>query len=124
MRNLMQEKFQTTLPEPPAGSNEWVPDSSARKAKAAPADLNQLPPGSDIERQDFADATRAPRTMSGETDVSKDWNREAVQKGYKRLGMKPTDDAYTDEHVAPFYSSRIVDGDEGFVENNNVLDRQ
>lgn len=124
MRNLMQEKFQTTQPEPPAGSNEWASDSSARKTKSSPERLNELPPGTDIERQDFADTTNAPRTMPGETDESQDWNRQAVREGYKRLDMKPTDDAYTDEHVSPFYRPAIVDGEEGFCERNNMLDRQ
>lgn len=102
MKNLMQQKFETRLPRPKPEDGEWVSDAGARKPKAAPV---------------------MARTMSGETDVSHDWNRAAVADGYKRLPMKPTDDTYTDEHVAPFYSPRIVDGDEGFVENNNTLDR-
>lgn len=124
MRNLMQEKFQVTAPEPKPDDSQWVSDSSVRKPMAAPTDLNCLPPGTNIEDQYFADKAHATRTMSGETDVSHDWNRTAVKDGYKRLDMKPTDDSYTDEHVSPFYQPAIVDGDEGFCERNNVLDRQ
>lgn len=120
----MQEKFQKTFPNKRNADQEWVSDESARKTKSAPQDLNCLPPGTDIERQDFADKTHATRTMSGETDVSHDWNGPAVKDGYKRIDMKPTDDAYTDEHVSPFYNSAVVDGEEGFCERNNVLDRQ
>jgi hypothetical protein len=124
MRNLMQEKFQKTFPDKKTGDQDWVSDASARKMKSAPADLNCLPPGTNIESQDFSDTTHATHTMSGETDASRDWNRQSVKNGYKRLPMNPTDDAYTDEHVSPFYRPAIVNGDEGFVERNNMLDRE
>lgn len=124
MGSLLQEKFQLDAPEPPAGPSDWVSDKAARRPKTAPQRLNALPPGSDISDQALADTRSPVRTMSGETDVSHDWNREAVTKGFKRLPMRPTDDQYTGEHRDTFYGEMTVDGETGFIERGNVLDRE
>lgn len=64
-----------------------------------------------------------PLVMSGESDVSEDWNPVAVRDGFTRRNMRPTDDMYSGEHCDAFYSEAKVDGDIGFVERNNNLDR-
>lgn len=124
MSKITQEKFQATLPRPPKGPSGWASDKSARRAKKAPGYLNCLPPGQDIEAQELADLRSQPFSMGGETDVSQDF-QGATRKGFKRLQMRPTDDEYTNEHVAPFYGEAVdtETGDVGFLERNNVLDR-
>lgn len=122
--SILQEKFQVIAPEPSPEDHGWVSDASVLHGNATPERLNQLPPGTDIGDQHLADIRRPMRVMSGETDVSADWNREAVGDGYKRLPMSPTEDAYTAEHVSPFYYDAKVDGEEGFAERNNMLDRE
>lgn len=119
---LLQEKFQVTAPEPKS-HHEWVSDKSARRSKSEPDYLNCLPPGTDIDAQELIDSPAIPRVMSGETDVTKDWNASAIEKGYKRRDVKPTDDAYTAEHVDTFYGEAVSDGDVGFCERGNLLDR-
>lgn len=124
MGSLLQEKFEFEAPEPPAGPSDWASDKAARRPKENLERLNVLPPGSDISEQPLADTRSPMRTMSGETDVSRDWNREAVTKGFKRLPMRPTDDQYTGEHADTFYGEMTVDGETGFIERGNVLDRE
>jgi hypothetical protein len=138
---IVQEKFQLTLPEPPADPLGWVSDKSARRKKGMPgherrdsedyvcqmnnaAQFGSLPPGMDIEVQESADQRQMPLVMGGESDVSQDWNREAVRNGFTRRKMRPTDDMWTREHNDAFYDSVVVDGVEGFLERNNMLDRQ
>lgn len=120
---LLQEKFQVTAERPKKSSHEWVSDKSARRAKSESMDLNRLPPGTDIDAQSLIDSPPIPRVMSGETDVTQDWNASAVKNGFKRFDVKPTDDSYTGEHVDTFYGEAVSDGDVGFVERGNLLDR-
>lgn len=119
---LLQEKFQVEFPDKP-GNHEWVEPSTARRVKSSPAYLNCLPPGDNIGDQQLIDNPAIPRVMSGETDVTKDWNPSAVKNGYKRFDVKPTDDAYTAEHVDTFYGEAKSGSDVGFVERGNLLDR-
>ncbi len=86
--------------------------------------LGSLPPGMDIEAQEFSDQRRIPLVMGGETDISRDWNPAAVRHGYTHLQMRPTDDMYTREHNDAFYDEVTVDGVTGFLERNNMLDRE
>jgi hypothetical protein len=37
--------------------------------------------------------------------------------------MRATDDEYSNAHVDAFYAEMDVDGEVGFVERNNTLDR-
>lgn len=120
---LLQEKFQVTAERPKKSSTEWVTPESARRSKSAPEMLNALPPGDNIGDQALIDNPALPRVMSGETDVTKDWNEPAVRNGYKRFDVKPTDDAYTAEHVDTFYGEAVSDGETGFAERGNLLDR-
>ena len=120
---LLQEKFQVTAERPKKSSADWVTPASARRSKSSPEDLNCLPPGDNIGAQHLIDNPALPRVMSGETDVTQDWNPSAVKNGFKRFDVKPTDDAYTAEHVDTFYGEAVADGETGFVERGNLLDR-
>lgn len=142
MSRIVQEKFEVRFPIPnDDDGNSWVSDKAARVKKGLPGRegrpggdpgskpmndavaFNGLPPGSDIEAQELTDQHRMQFVMSGETDVSHDWNREAVHNGFTRLKLRPTDDMYTREHNDAFYDEMTVDGQTGFVERNNMLDR-
>jgi len=82
-----------------------------------------MPPGTDIESQEQSRQNETPFSMGGETDVSHDYNPGAVISGYTRRQMRPTDEQFTREHNPVFYDEITVDGDTGFVERGNVLDR-
>lgn len=132
---LIQEKFQVTEAVPhDDNGHQWVSDKSVRCAEGgggfrvdregqSGGRLNRLPPGTDISNQSLADTRTPVRTMSGETDVTKDWSPAIVRKGFKRFDVKPTDDAYTAEHTDTFYGEAKVDGETGFAERGNLLDR-
>jgi hypothetical protein len=140
---IMQEKFQINLPSNgnDNASSGWVSDKSARVKKNIPGRegraggdfeskrmnnatfFNSLPPGSNIIDQEMADIRKMELVMSGESDVSMDYNMGAVKKGYTKRQMSPTDDMYTNEHNDAFYGECIVDGETGFLERNNMLDR-
>lgn len=77
----------------------------------------------DIEDQEVTDQRVMPLVMSGESDVSEDWSMDAVRDGFQRKKIRPTDDQYTNEHRDLFYAEAKVDGDVGFVERGNLLDR-
>jgi hypothetical protein len=130
---LLQEKFQTVAPNE-RETHEWASPESARRVKqpipqrVSESDvggtiLNALPPGQNIDDQSLIDSPAFPRNMGGETDVSHDWNEPAVRKGFKRFDVLPTDDQYTAEHVDTFYGEAVSDGETGFAERGNLLDR-
>lgn len=126
MPGILQEKFQ--VDNAPNANDDahsgWASDSSARVKKGAVGHAGQvLPPGMNIEAQHCSDQRSMPLSMGGETDESKDWNGEAVRKGYSRKAMLPTDDEYTKAHNDAFYDEMTVDGETGFTERNNMLDR-
>jgi hypothetical protein len=126
MPGILQEKFQVDYPQ--QGNDDahsgWVSDRSARDKKGVSGqDSVVLPPGMDIEAQRLPPRAPMPMTMGGESDVSADWNPEAKAKGYKRLTMRATDDEYTKAHQDAFYDEMDVDGEVGFAERNNMLDR-
>lgn len=144
MPGILQEKFQVDNPQQrndDAEGRGWTSDKSARAKKNTPGregreggdpgsramnnavGFNSLPPGTDLEDQEMTDQRRFDTVMSGASDVSRDFNAEAVAKGFQRKAMRPTDDEYSNAHVDAFYDEIKVDGDVGFVERNNVLDR-
>lgn len=127
MPGILQEKFQVDNPQQgnDDGHNGWKSDRSARTKKGlnAPQGTTPTPPGMDIGNQARTDQHGLPMTMGGESDVSADWNAPAVAKGYKRLPMRATDDEYSKAHQDAFYDEIKVDGDVGFAERNNMLDR-
>lgn len=142
MASVCQEKFQVVYPEAnDDDGNQWVSDKSARRKHGTPGReglpggdyasrymndnvfYNTLPPGMEIEDQELMYQPWMPTVMSGESDVSYDMNPEAARNGYTRRKMRPTDDMYSREHNDAFYDSVVVDGVEGFIERNNMLDR-
>ena len=143
MPGILQEKFQVDNPQNPNDDAQsgWIPDRAARVKKNTPGRegapggdsdsrfinnavfYNGLPPGMDIEDQEMTDQRKFGMVMGGESDVSKDWNQEAVRTGFTRKKMNATDDEYTKAHVDAFYDEINVDGDIGFAERNNMLDR-
>lgn len=130
MSKIVQEKFEVRLPRRPEGieNTGWASDKSARVKKGTPNSgaevmLTSLPPGMDIDDQEEADIRHQPECMSGESDVSRDYNPEAVHNGFTRREMRGTDDQYSNEHVDAFYGEATVDGKTGFLERNNMLDR-
>lgn len=153
MAGILQEKFQVDNPQQSNDDAEdrgWISDKAARAKKDMPgfegrqghlgakganagdhasrlsdkaALFNSLPPGTDIEDQEVTDQRTVPIVMSGQSDVSKDWNEQAQKAGFTRRQMRATDDEYSNAHVDAFYDEVKVDGEVGFTERNNVLDR-
>lgn len=143
MPGILQEKFQVDNPQ--EGNDDaqggWVSDKSVRVKKGTPGregraggdpqsqhmdnavNYGSLPPGMDIEVQEMTDQRQFATTMGGESDVSKDWNAPALKNGFKRLPMRATDDEYSNAHVDAFYDEMTVEGETGFTERNNMLDR-
>jgi len=143
MTRIVQEKFQIRPKDPKTDceSCDWASDKSARAKKGTPGRegrsggdprsrsmdnavaYNTLPPGMDIDDQELLDSRAMPFSMGGATDVSRDYNAAAVRDGFQRKGMLTTDDEYTNEHTDTFYGEVDVDGDVGFAERGNLLDR-
>ena len=153
MPGIVQEKFQVDNPperNDDAQGRGWISDKEARAKKDTPGregrqgrlgtqgqnagdggsrlsdkavQYNSLPPGMDIEDQEMADQRRFQIVMSGQSDVSRDYNPESIKNGERRLPMRATDDEYSNAHVDAFYDEIKVDGDVGFTERNNTLDR-
>ena len=140
MSRIVQEKFQVNNPANPNDDahSGWVSDESARDRNSLTtrhpelgryekrgARLNHLPPGMNIEDQEIADIHAQPMAGSLETgtQVTNDVTVQALKQGFDRKPLRPTDDQYTREHNDAFYDTVTVDGVEGFVERNNMLDR-
>jgi hypothetical protein len=139
MPGILQEKYQFDYPQ--EGNDDsrsgWKTDQSARTKKGTPGaephhgpdpstnspGRASLPPGMDIEDQELSDQRQFATTMGGQSDVSKDWNAEALRNGFKRKEMRATDDEYSKAHQDAFYDEMEVDGNVGFSERNNMLDR-
>jgi hypothetical protein len=143
MPGILQEKFQVDYPQQRNDDEHsgWITDKQARAKKGVPgregreggdgasqrmnnaAMFQGLPPGMDIEDQEMTDQRAFKTVMSGESDVSADWNPQAQVTGFTRKPMRATDDEYSNAHVDAFYDEITVEGDTGFAERNNVLDR-
>jgi len=127
---IMQEKFQVNEPMPDAADHRWRSDSSVRKKKGTPSGLdamfNYLPPGMDITDQKDADIK--PQGMARDlgvmSDRTVDVTVKSLREGFDRKRLRPTDDEYTRQHNDAFYDSVVVDGIEGYLERNNMLDRE
>lgn len=135
----LQEKFQITIPGKDDEVDAWVDQGSVRSTGEAgfihsnnvypDADVtnktNFMPPGMDISNQRRKRIEQMPFSMSGMTDVSRDTSDGAFGKGFTRRNMGASDDQYTGEHVDHFYGEAVdSDGNVGFVERNNYLDRE
>ena len=146
MPKVVQEKFQVTLREDSKdeGQYGWVTDSSMRAKKGNPGRegkaggdhashvmnnamfVNSLPPGMDIEDQEFCDIRQMGINTAGnmtsalaQGDVTNfEVTADSLRKGFDKKALLQTDDEYTREHNDAFY-----DDVGGFVERNNYLDR-
>ncbi len=145
--DVLQEKFQVEYP--PTDDDDgttWVTDMEARAKKNLPGreghpggdsdsrfmntavQFNSLPPGMDIEDQEVTDQRKFNHSVSGgfamgpnAGDERSNVNRRSVNYhiGYNKLAMSLTEDQWTREHNDAFY-----DDVGGFVERNNMLDRE
>lgn len=148
MSRVVQEKFQVNYPEAPDDEQGWVSDKDARAKKNMPgreglaagdaasrfindaAFFNSLPPGMDIEDQEVADIRRMGINTAGgfpnllaRGDRTQDLTARSVVTGFDHKRLLPTDDQYSREHNDAFYDEIEVDGNIGFIERNNMLDR-
>lgn len=140
MSRIVQEKFQVDYPqkEEPGGAS-WKSDTSVRRKgglttrasdsgqyRSGREGYNDLPPGTDISDQECAripEPTMSTENMGNGGQVTNDVTPQSVRDGFSRKQMRPTDDMYTREHNDAFYDTITVEGVEGFVERNNLLDR-
>jgi hypothetical protein len=144
MTRIVQEKFQV---RPEDNRNDdahsgWIGDKAARTKKNTPGregrrggdydsrymdnavGFNSLPPGMDIEAQEMTDQRKFDIVIQSQTDAWPTYpNAEEFKKGYKRKKMLTTDDEYTGAHTDIFYGEITEDGETGFVERGNLLDR-
>lgn len=153
MSKIVQEKFQVDYPyqQNDDASEEgggWVSDMQARAKKNIPGReglpggdrnsrymnnamaINTLPPGMDIEDQEFSDIRRMGVNTAGgmgdelaEGDRTRDITPMSLKVGFDRKKLLSTDDEYTRQHNDAFYWDADVDGVMGYVERNNMLDR-
>ena len=90
---------------------------------------NSLPPGMDIEDQEYCDIRRMQVVdVTGYNQVSRETGTSPrspmqMRKGFARLNLLSSDDEYTREHNDAFYEEVTIEGESGFVERNNMLDR-
>ena len=119
MPNIMQEKYEVRFKTKSQREN-WTDETSAlrpatdRRMSCLRRAVDDSDPGDSFVQS----------AMAGETDVSNNVNQNTLLNGYGRLPMSPVEDMYTAEHRDNFYDSITVDGDTGFCERNNYLDRE
>jgi hypothetical protein len=152
MTKIVQEKFQVNYPDKQSSAenqSSWITDVEARAKKGTPGREGRpggdsasrfmnnarfyqgLPPGADIEDQELVDIRRMGLSWNGNNpqgeaggDVTNDEvSAHTLRTGFSRKKLLSTDDEYTREHNDAFYDVVEVDGVEGFVERNNMLDR-
>jgi hypothetical protein len=122
MSGIAQEKFQAILPGKIEAGKPWVSAKSTWKHEKVRRS-NEMPPGMNLAKQRNTPDRDMPMSLAGRTDVTDDVGNDSLHRGYSRKQMRPTDDMYTNEHVDAFYGEAKVDGEVGFVERNNMLDR-
>lgn len=140
MSKIVQEKFEVHAPpnSNDDAQNGWVSDTSARTRRGLQTRggmgryepyrgdfYNSLPPGSDIQDQEVSYQNEQPwgGSLGSGSQVTDDVTAQSLRQGFDRKSLRPTDDMYSREHNDAFYDSVEVDGVEGYVERNNVLDR-
>lgn len=129
MSGLLQEKFQITVPAKKEAGHDWDTFKKNRDTHGVDAGcdkFNDMPPGMDIDDQCRPAPGKFACNLAGESDVSANMvAKSAMVKGYARIKMGATDDQYTGEHVDLFYGeAKDEDGNVGFAERNNYLDRE
>jgi hypothetical protein len=124
MPRLIREKFEYELPDQPDGANEWVSQKKVRVDKDTPGGnnvfFNTLPPGADIEDAEIADIRKQRPVFVGSNNVDRGLDAAALKRGYSTRPLAATDN---NEHQSNFYDEITVDGETGFVERSNVMDR-
>lgn len=134
----LKEKFQITLPGKVNDGEGWTSFESVRNTKneypyqnhtstqETDGKFNELPPGMDTTNQFGGTNEEMGYSLSGDTaDESSFTPATAFKKGYFQKPMRGTDDQYTGEHIDLFYGEAYGDdGEVGFVERNNYLDRE
>jgi hypothetical protein len=153
MSKIVQEKFEVRYSQQhnddaSSEGGHWVTDMSARAKKLMPGreglpggDYNSrymnnamftlsLPPGMDIEDQEFSDVRKMGINTAGgfpselaQGDRTRDLSAHSLTVGFDRKKLRGTDDEYTRQHNDAFYDVMEVDGVEGYLERNNMLDR-
>lgn len=147
-KGLSQEKFQVTAEPRKKRDHQWATFESQRRvisedtrsydtseakkrtvigginaAFSAPI-TNRMPPGQEIMDQKLAPSFNVrDGGLAGSTDESNSVNAAMLKKGFQHQNMRPEDEMYNNEHVELFYGEATVDGVTGFVERNNMLDR-
>jgi len=140
-KGLLQEKFQRTMPNERKENHEWRSFESVRRSSSmgsnhyTTSEAKKRFAGSELTDFDAPKTNIMPVGMgqknvnvkdgglAGSTDESNSVNAEMLGRGYQRQNMRPDDDMYTNEHVEEFYGDATVDGNTGFLERNNYLDR-
>jgi hypothetical protein len=151
MTKIVQEKFQVNMPKQSNDDAHggWITDMEGRAKKGTPGRegdpggdrgsrymnnarfFNTLPPGEDIEDQEMCDIRKMGISFNGNMPIdgaggdvtNTEVNATSLRTGFARKKLLSTDDEYTREHNDAFYDVVEVDGVEGFVERNNMLDR-
>lgn len=134
----LKEKFQITLPGKETGNEPWATLESAQtkkneyaynnstSAQEVGGRFNEMPTGMDITNQFGGQNEKMGYSLNGDTtDVTSFSPEKSFKKGYFKKPMKGTDDQYTGEHIDLFYGEAYGDdGEVGFLERNNYLDRE
>lgn len=128
----LAEKFQITIPpKKEEAADKWV---SAETTRNLPPMRNKVQDGVPCNEGDqkfnilpplqIASVEHSAFGYGGNTDVSGGLEPNTFKAGFFRREMKATDDQYGGEHIDLFYGEAVdEDGNRGFVERNNYLDR-
>ena len=140
MNKIVQEKFLVDNPQNPNDDAQggWVSAKSARTKRGLQTrggdgryepytgDMyNSLPPGMDVADQEvsYQPSMSWAGCLGSGTQVTEDVTAKSLKAGFDRKKLNGTDDMYTREHNDAFYDEVTVDGETGYLERNNVLDR-
>ena len=77
----------------------------------------------DIRKMGFSFNGNMPQGEATGDVTNSEVTKRSLITGFDRKKMLSTDDMYTREHNDAFYDVVDVEGQEGFVERNNYLDR-
>jgi len=137
MLKIVQEKFQINFPDV-SEEHGWQTDMESRAKKGMPGRegragddclsryntktlfVNSLPPGMDIEDQEFSDIRQMDTCISGNLCegyaygdfTNKEVNAVSLRTGFDKKAELKTDDDY-----------RLMDDFGGFIQRNNFTER-
>ena len=115
----LQEKEQVIARGKINDGEGWATFESTRRTYSGGID-NQISQGHAV---DSSADTSMPLSLAGATDASNAVDSKLLRKGYRNQRLSPQEDMYNMEHTDLFYGEATVDGETGFVERNNYLDR-